>query len=105
MIDLQEAKNKYSRQKSKAKHRGIDFLFTFEEWWDIWQKSGHWHERGLKCGQYVMARKGDVGPYSTGNVVIITTSENLAMRKMPIGLECSWTKWQAGAPGIMWSKK
>jgi hypothetical protein len=73
---MQEIRNKYSCQKSKAKHRGIDFQLTFEEWWDIWQQSGKWNERGFRKGQYVMSRKNDIGPYAIGNVFIQLSEDN-----------------------------
>lgn len=66
----------YRKHKNGANRRGIDFLFTFEEWFKIWMDSGHWHERGRKKGQYVMARFGDKGPYAIGNVKIILHEEN-----------------------------
>jgi hypothetical protein len=70
---------KFKGHKVNASQRGILFLLTFPEWWEIWQASGHWHERGKGRGQYVMARKGpDIGPYAVGNVEIILASENVA---------------------------
>ena len=50
--------------------RGIPFTLTFEEWWDIWDKSGKYEERGTLRGQYGMSRYNDVGPYAIGNVFI-----------------------------------
>ena len=66
----------YTRQKGRAKERGIPFLLTLEEWLSIWESSGHLGERGVGKGQYVMARNGDKGPYAVGNVKIITTGDN-----------------------------
>lgn len=66
----------YATHKSQAKRRGIPFLLTLEEWCAIWRESGKWEQRGHKTGQYVMARFGDVGPYTVGNVRIITCNEN-----------------------------
>ncbi len=66
----------YRQQRGNAKLRGIPFLLTPEEWWDIWQASGHWHERGRRKDQYCMARFGDKGAYEKGNVEITTTHEN-----------------------------
>jgi hypothetical protein len=64
-------RKKFSCQKSRAKQRGIPFELTFEQWWQIWQESGHWSE-----SKYVMCRHGDRGPYAVGNVRIATASEN-----------------------------
>jgi hypothetical protein len=66
----------YTNQKVVAKQRGIPFLLTFEEWWEIWQTSGKWEQRGRRSDQYVMARFGDQGAYAIGNVRICTTQEN-----------------------------
>lgn len=74
-------RQKYNHQKADAKHRGIGFDLTFEEWWDIWQASGRWYERGNVPGKYVMARNGDVGPYAVGNVRIALVEDNRAEQK------------------------
>jgi hypothetical protein len=71
-------KNKFWNHRRRAKHRGIPFLFTFDEWLSIWKDSGHFHERGNKRGQYVMARYNDKGAYEIGNVKIITAGENVS---------------------------
>lgn len=68
----------YLTQKSHAKSRGIPFLLTFDEWWDIWKTSGKWEHRGKCRGQYVMARNGDTGPYAKDNVRICTGTENIS---------------------------
>ena len=68
-------------QQVNARVRGIPFLMTFDQWWSIWERSGHWHKRGRKRGQYVMARYGDRGGYEVGNVRIVTVRENHAERQ------------------------
>lgn len=74
-------KGKYAYQKYKAKKRGIEFLLTFEQWLDIWLKSGHMDERGtLHNKHYVMSRHKDKGPYAVGNVEIISHGANVADR-------------------------
>jgi hypothetical protein len=78
MAIIRQPIHKYHSHRRGAEKRGIDFLFSFDEWWDMWQNSGHWEERGTKNGQYVMARKGDVGPYSVSNVDIILASQNIS---------------------------
>jgi hypothetical protein len=67
---------KFEQQRRQAKQRGIEWLLSFDEWFKVWQDSGMWLLRGKRAGQYVMARKGDVGPYSTANVYICLASEN-----------------------------
>jgi hypothetical protein len=77
MTQISDEMRKYRACVRQAAGRNIPFLLTFEQWWDIWQQSGHWHERGnLDGDKYCMARHGDVGPYAVGNVKIITNREN-----------------------------
>lgn len=61
---------KYATQRTAAHKRGIDWRLTFAEWLRIWESSGHLAQRGVGIGRYVMARNGDCGPYSAGNVSI-----------------------------------
>src|SRR5690349_23454312 len=68
----------YQRQRHNAAVRGIEWRFpNFWSWWQVWEKSGRWAERGRGRG-YVMSRFGDVGPYSPENVHIISATENVA---------------------------
>ena len=76
----------YHQQKSKAAMRSreqvakglppIDWQFTFETWWPVWEASGLWKKRGCRRGQYVMARHGDTGPYNPDNVSIVEAGAN-----------------------------
>ena len=68
--------NQYGDQKQAARQRGIEWLFIFQEWFDMWYFSGRWKERGHKRGQYCMMRNGDIGPYSVDNVTIGLTDDN-----------------------------
>jgi hypothetical protein len=74
--NLTKIKSKYHAHKANTRKRfdkngnQIEFRLTFEEWYDIWIKSGHWDNRGRKQGQYVMSRKNDIGNYEIGNVFI-----------------------------------
>ncbi len=70
----------YRGHKYGARKRGIAFLLTFEEWAAIWHESGKWEQRGIRGGQYVMARFGDAGPYAVDNVRICTKEENNSER-------------------------
>lgn len=67
----------FTTQKTNAKMRGIEFVFTFEQWCEWWIASGKWEERGRGRGKYCMRRHGDVGPYSIDNVFCGTNEENL----------------------------
>jgi hypothetical protein len=74
-IDIE--KRAYAAHKCSAKKRGIEFLLSFEEWYNIWQQSGK--QRGRGSDLYCMARHNDIGPYAIGNVSIITNRENLSL--------------------------
>lgn len=77
MVYADPRMSKYVSHRGHAQGRGIAFEFTFDEWWQIWESSGRWAERGIRRGQYVMARFGDQGAYAIGNVEIITCGENI----------------------------
>jgi hypothetical protein len=64
-------------QKNNAKKRGIPWELPMWEWWRIWRDSGKWEKRGRCDGEYVMARIGDTGSYSTQNVEIIKCNQNI----------------------------
>jgi len=82
-IDLNKARKAYNQQHASCKHRRdhsgnqIQFLLTFDEWLDIWQKSGKWAERGRGWNSYVMSRFNDLGNYEVGNVFIQKFGSNL----------------------------
>jgi hypothetical protein len=68
---------KFCHQRANAKMRGIEWDFTFEEWWAWWQIDNRWAQRGNKPESLCMARRGDLGAYSPGNVYCSTFRENL----------------------------
>ena len=69
--------NAYMEQRNGAKRRGIDWRFTLATWWRCWQDSECWRLRGRGGDSFVMARFGDVGPYSVDNVYFTTGRENV----------------------------
>jgi hypothetical protein len=77
-VDTQRksAQSAYRRQKYSARQRGIEWQFTFDSWWAVWQASGRWEQRGRNAGSYVMSRPGDKGPYSPTNVEFIPCEQN-----------------------------
>jgi hypothetical protein len=72
----QTPKGKFITQRANAKRRGVAWELTFEQWWQIWQESGKWEQRGTDSKQYCMARIHDEGPYAIGNVSIRTMRSN-----------------------------
>jgi hypothetical protein len=87
----------FQAQRAAAKSRGIPFAMTYDEWLGIWQGSGRLRQRGTASGSYVMGRKGDVGPYASSNVKIITIQENMreaaANRKLRQALTAASADW------------
>ena len=69
-------KGKYARARNNALQRGVEWLFTFDEWLKVWKDSGHYAERGRGAGCYQMARFGDCGPYAPWNVAIVRMEAN-----------------------------
>ena len=67
----------YMEQKRNAERRLVEWKFSLPEWWAVWEKSGKFEQRGRGRGNYVMARLGDRGPYSTENVYIAEFCENI----------------------------
>jgi hypothetical protein len=74
---LKKQRAAYSVQKRTAKQRGIEWKFTFKEWWAWWQVDNRWENRGRGRGCFVMARIGDQGPYSPDNVYCATAEQNV----------------------------
>jgi hypothetical protein len=63
-------------QKKSAQYRGVDWSLSFSDWWKIWERSGKWEQRGRGTGKYCLARIGDKGGYSIGNVYVSLFEEN-----------------------------
>lgn len=69
----------FSGHVVRARRRGIEFHFTFEEWVKWWEDhlGPDWlKKRGLRKDQYQMARNGDTGPYAAWNVQCKTATAN-----------------------------
>lgn len=80
----------FRSQWNNARNRGIGWELKFWDWWQIWQQSGHWEQRGRGQG-YVMSRLNDDGPYALGNVYIAHATENNSQTKnkrhdLPMGV-------------------
>ena len=91
----------FQTQRAAAKQRGIPFAMEYEEWLGVWKASGRLQQRGTLRGNYQMGRKGDVGPYISSNVAIITLEENhrqaAANRKARQALTAASTDWITAA--------
>jgi hypothetical protein len=72
-------KQRFREQRQTAFERNIVWKFTFEEWVEWWEDhlGYNWmKKRGRGRGRYVMARKGDKGPYAPWNVECILHEQN-----------------------------
>lgn len=70
-------KSKFHNAKRHAFNRGVEWHLSFEEWYNWWQSTGYYDQRGPFKDQYCMARLGDIGPYALDNIKCITNSENV----------------------------
>lgn len=82
----------YTRSKADAKRRGIDFLFTFEEWKRWWIDTGKWELRGRKSGCYQMCRNNDTGPYALWNVYCDTIESNSKLPHVGMTRSLEWSQ-------------
>jgi hypothetical protein len=86
----------YNMQRKNAVQRGIAWEMNLRQWWEFWQASGYWPQRGRGHG-YCMCRKGDEGPYSLDNVFIASARYNSATTKQKkSGLPAGVRKVQKG---------
>lgn len=94
ITDIAKAKIQFSRHRCGAISRGVGFELTFEQWCEIWEKSGKYLQRGTRVGQYGMQRYWDNGPYRVGNVEIGTPAENQRTRSN----RCQYRKIKPRSP-------
>lgn len=73
---LDKNRQSFLVQRWFANKRNIQWNLSYDDWLDIWQKSGKFHLRGKGKGKYCMARKGDTGPYEIGNIYITSNEQN-----------------------------
>lgn len=105
---MDKFKSAYSWHRKNAQRRGVEFLFTFQEWKQWWIDSGKWEQRGTGKDSFCMCRFGDVGPYAPGNVYCATNGQNLSdanlgkaksaeqRSKIAAGLTGQTHEWAAG---------
>jgi hypothetical protein len=74
--DLRAFWQRFYEQRRAAGQRGVEWQLDFRQWLEIWQASGHLHERGRCRGQFQMCRSGDIGPYASSTVRIDRMENN-----------------------------
>lgn len=70
----------FQTQRTNALSRNIQWDLKLWDWWQVWQASGKWDQRGKGKDRYVMCRFKDDGPYSVDNVYIATHSNNSSIQ-------------------------
>jgi len=70
----------FHSQRQNALRRGIKWKLSLWDWWQVWQESGKWAERGRGRGSYVMCRFGDAGAYEVGSVYIAKFEHNVSFQ-------------------------
>ena len=67
------------KKQAMREHPELPFTLRLGEWWKIWQKSGQWEKRGLRRGQYVLARVNREKGHTRTNVVVRLATEQAAI--------------------------
>lgn len=89
-----EMRSAFNDHRNNAKKRGIDFLFTIEEWCEWW--GDYFPLRGNRKGKLVMARKDDSGPYAKDNVFLTRHEENSGpLMRLEVRREAARKGWEA----------
>jgi len=70
----------WGQQKNQAHWREEGWSIGFDEWCDIWDRSGQWLNRGRERGCYCMSRLDWSLPWAVNNVAIITREEHARMQ-------------------------
>lgn len=66
----------FIQQRNQAQWRGETWSMTLDEWTQLWEQSGHWHDRGRSRECYCMTRRDQRESWTVDNAVIITRSEH-----------------------------
>lgn len=77
---MKEAKTRFNNHRQTAKCRGIEFKFSFDEWYSWWLANGvdkNYPTQAKGGKQPCMCRYGDMGPYEIANVFCGTNSQNV----------------------------
>jgi hypothetical protein len=66
----------FIQQKNQAQWREEPWQITFEEWKQLWDESGQWHNRGRERSCYCMTRRDVMEPWTKHNAVVISREEH-----------------------------
>ncbi len=65
----------FTAQRDSARHRGIVWALSLPAWWQIWQASGHWTERGASGDRFTLARVDPKAGFTQDNVAVMRLRE------------------------------
>lgn len=68
----------WMRKRIQAKYRGEEWTISIEEFFDLWDKSGLWHNRGRHRDASAMFMIDPEKGWHTWNVEIVNRSERLS---------------------------
>ena len=74
-----KARERFKWHRNSSKKRGIEFQFSFEEWYNWWLSNGIDKNQptvSTNSNTLCMCRFNDEGPYSVDNVYCATISQN-----------------------------
>jgi hypothetical protein len=57
--------------KAAARHAGIDWALTFDDFYEWWTQEDRWSRRGRTAGRISMARRDGRGPFALWNLIEI----------------------------------
>ena len=75
---IRSRRSKYNQARFRAKHRGIEWDISFQEWNAFWTDD-YFNDMGP--GGFMMCRINEPGPYSSDNVYIGTAEDNQRDRR------------------------
>lgn len=67
---------RFIQHRSNAKREKIKWNLSLWDWWEFWNLSGKYTERGRGPGKFCMSRKDWSKPYQKGNLVIMKIINN-----------------------------
>lgn len=69
-------------QRRNSARRGILFELSVMEFWNVWDASGKWSQRGRGAGRFCMSRIDERSGYLVGNVRVIDNSDNARLARL-----------------------
>jgi hypothetical protein len=69
--------------KAAARHDGIDWQLTFDEFYEWWTQEDRWSRRGRTAGRISMARLDARGPFALHNLVEIERADLIRSWRHP----------------------